>query len=668
LLLTAGACTGDDTETATEDSATDSGTTDTTECGTCGDLTGSSVSDMDHNVLSKELELTLDDAAKVEVTCTLSEAPGRWRQLVTRGDTWRYHDDGSEPAGAWTELGYSDAGWAQGLAPLGYGDPVETELDLEATTEEGAITAYFRKVFTVDDPSVLSDLALSWRADDGVALTLNGTEVARDNLPAGDLTAGTEALAKISGSDEKAYQEVTLDPTLLATGDNVLAAEVHQYNHYSEDMVLEARLLAWEAPPATPPAEVHTWRSESCATTHTVGLHGLLPEATYACEAWPTCGGTTETFTVTTGSLPEEIPRLALRDGLSNDMQGTWTLFNHSEDCLDDWRNRLVIIDPEGQVRWYWEHPTLDQKSTVDIESELLEDGTILLGGGEREEGLPIQVDLGGDIVYESGWDGAEDAIYHHDVQWQDGQILGLIDVELSGDREGFGFVRHDPTTEEVTWYWDNVASDAAGTMPATTNPDNADDPYHANSIAGLTDDDGPAVYTTLLHANVILRIDETSGEMSWVLGPGGDFTLVDTAGRPLGDEGWFSGMHAIDVWGDELWVYDNGLSRDESRALIYTLDTANRVAELTWAWGEASWRETVWGDNDKLEGGNALVTMGHAWCKGGNEAHYGALVELDPATDEMVWRVDFLDPDDASYRGQRIDGCELFSTDRWCP
>jgi hypothetical protein len=120
-------------------------------------------------------------------------------------------------------------------------------------------------------------------------------------------------------------------------------------------------------------------------------------------------------------------------------------------------------------------------------------------------------------------------------------------------------------------------------------------------------------------------------------------------------------------VWGDRLWIYDNGWDYDETRALMYTLDTDTMTAELTFAYAEAGWEEHVWGDADELDNGNVLINMGHAWCKGGNESHFGALTELAVPSATPIWRADFLDRDDASYRAQRVHGCELFANSRWC-
>ena len=53
--------------------------------------------------------------------------------VVPAGTTWRYLDNGSNQGTGWTAIAFSDAGWAQGPAELGYGDKPGRP---EATDEE----------------------------------------------------------------------------------------------------------------------------------------------------------------------------------------------------------------------------------------------------------------------------------------------------------------------------------------------------------------------------------------------------------------------------------------------------------------------------------------------------------------------------------------------------
>ena len=59
---------------------------------------------------------------------------------------------------------------------------------------------------------------------------------------------------------------------------------------------------------------------------------------------------------------------------------------------------------------------------------------------------------------------------------------------------------------------------------------------------------------------------------------------------------------------------------------------------------------------------------MAHAYCFGANKDHIGALVELDPSDNSVVWRLGFASGDDASYRSQKLNGCEIFANATVCP
>ena len=50
--------------------------------------------------------------------------------LIPAGAVWKYNDSGTNLGTAWRDPGYGDGGWASGPAQLGYGDLVETMLDL----------------------------------------------------------------------------------------------------------------------------------------------------------------------------------------------------------------------------------------------------------------------------------------------------------------------------------------------------------------------------------------------------------------------------------------------------------------------------------------------------------------------------------------------------------
>lgn len=173
--------------------------------------------------------------------------------LVDRGakTEWRYLDDGTQPAAAWTRAEFDDSGWKHGRSPLGFGESdLGTKIGFGGKAEAKHLAAYFRRTFDfADDPARLRQLIIEVRVDDGVVLYLNGRELVRQNLPAGPTTGRTRALRRVDGAEESVYQRHVVLPTALQRGRNVLAAAVHQFNAASSDLFFDLELTASEEVP-----------------------------------------------------------------------------------------------------------------------------------------------------------------------------------------------------------------------------------------------------------------------------------------------------------------------------------------------------------------------------------------------------------------------------------
>ncbi len=180
----------------------------------------------------------------------LSATPTLGQTLLPAGAVWKYLDNGSDQGAAWRASGFDDRGWASGPAQLGYGDGDEaTQVSYGADPKHKFITTYFRSSFAVADPSALSTLTLRVRRDDGVAVYLNGTEVFRNNLPAGALYT---TLASGSASDGgNTWQVASVSPGLLVAGNNVVAAEIHQAAKSSSDISFDMEVRANVPPTVT---------------------------------------------------------------------------------------------------------------------------------------------------------------------------------------------------------------------------------------------------------------------------------------------------------------------------------------------------------------------------------------------------------------------------------
>jgi acid phosphatase type 7 len=244
--------------------------------------------------------------------------------LVASGSSWKYLDKGSNQATAWRAVSFDDSSWPSGPAQLGYGDGDEaTVLGFGPDANNKFVTTYFRRSFNVADPSIFTGLSLQVMRDDGAVVYLNGAEVWRNNMPAGGVTFTTLASAAIAGADESTFLQAAISPTLLVSGNNVIAVEIHQSGGTSTDISFDLRLIASDSSsvPAvtrgpylqsgTPASVIVRWRTDiatdsrvrygtsqgnlntnadnaTVTTEHEVALAGLSPETTYFYSAGTT--------------------------------------------------------------------------------------------------------------------------------------------------------------------------------------------------------------------------------------------------------------------------------------------------------------------------------------------------------------------------------------------
>lgn len=166
--------------------------------------------------------------------------------LIPAGATWRFLDNGSNQGTAWRAPGFNDSSWDAGPAELGYGDLDESTLiSFGLNPLNKHITTYFRITFSVPDPTAYTTAILRLLRDDGAVVYLNGNELLRSNMPAGTITSSTRASSEVIGSDESELMVSTFDPSLLVSGTNTLAVEVHISDpllntDLSFDLMLEA--------------------------------------------------------------------------------------------------------------------------------------------------------------------------------------------------------------------------------------------------------------------------------------------------------------------------------------------------------------------------------------------------------------------------------------------
>lgn len=204
-----------------------------------------------------------------------------WTTVVERNSAWKWRYD-ETPITGWEGVGYDDSSWSTGNAPLGWGST-----DLGTDIASGIVgtrplTAQFRKEFTIADPADLAEVVVTYIADDGAVVYLNGNEISRDNLPAGPLTQTTYAsIARNRTAAEDNLVSVTVPATYLVAGTNVLSGQMHLGYRSSPNatfyLTADVReRVASDPPPPPAPAVTTTvvdrnsawkWRYDSTAVS-----------------------------------------------------------------------------------------------------------------------------------------------------------------------------------------------------------------------------------------------------------------------------------------------------------------------------------------------------------------------------------------------------------------
>lgn len=148
-------------------------------------------------------------------------------KLVKVGDKWRYWKVTDKPPRRWKDLKFNDARWLEGPSGIGFSRDVAYATTLN-DMRGNYIAVFMRRRFQIKDASLVVQLRLGIKYDDGFAAYINGREVARSDSMG---TLGTRFRPRqelLSEHDEKDPEEIytiKLGGGLLLSGDNILAIE-----------------------------------------------------------------------------------------------------------------------------------------------------------------------------------------------------------------------------------------------------------------------------------------------------------------------------------------------------------------------------------------------------------------------------------------------------------
>lgn len=169
--------------------------------------------------------------------------------LFNTSAEWSYYDKGSLDNTNWQAADYDDSSWTSGTAPFGYGSikgvsgstDIKTTLDYGTNSSNKRPTSYFRREFVLSKtPTDKQVVQLNYYVDDGCVIYVNGQEVARYLMPEGKITYNQYSTTYV---ETNAYAgQIVIDNSLLHSGTNTIAVEVHNTSATSSDLYWTASL------------------------------------------------------------------------------------------------------------------------------------------------------------------------------------------------------------------------------------------------------------------------------------------------------------------------------------------------------------------------------------------------------------------------------------------
>jgi hypothetical protein len=196
---------------------------------------------------------------------------------------WSYNASGANLGSAWRATNYNDAAWSSGNALLGFESTPLTEPIRSPMAASSVLTYYFRTRFHWPYTNTNALLRLRYLVDDGAVFYLNVREAYRIGISNNPVFWTNVASRTVS---DAAYEgPILFNVNYLIYGTNVFAAEVHQVNSTSTDMIFGAELEALVPPSALAearpillhrawPQPVLSWSNSSFALESATSLTG----------------------------------------------------------------------------------------------------------------------------------------------------------------------------------------------------------------------------------------------------------------------------------------------------------------------------------------------------------------------------------------------------------
>ena len=366
-----------------------------------------------------------------------------------------------------------------------------------------------------------------------------------------------------------------------------------------------------------------------------------------------------------TDPMPDGFPRFVLKESKPERMEPGPTLFSlmrWPEDGPDRDFGAVVVVDPQGEVIWYYEadHAVGDAR--------LLPNGHVLYSSGRG--GRAVEVDMLGNVVAQwhatgtpkeipDGSTGVDTETFHHEVlEMPSGNLLTLSSEVRDYDEYPSSTVDPEGPTQFASVVGDVIVEFSRdGQVRRELKLLDILDPFRTGSGSGLGGGFWQNIYGDLVegtlidwaHTNAVffdpqtnafiisarvqdavVKVDADSGEIAWILGPHDRWSSPwsDYLLTPQGVLEWPNHQHAAAVTArGTILMFDNGTNRDGpveegvpasekySRAVEYEIDEEAMEVRQVWAYGGTGSEEfysSFISDADWLPAtGNVLITAG---------------------------------------------------------
>ena len=269
---------------------------------------------------------------------------------------WRYNDTGSDLNIAWRQTTYSDASWPQGLPLFNFGGGTFA-VPINTTLSAAGLTVYFRNTFNpgtiATGSNIVNYLQISHIVDDGAVYYLNGQEIYRYNMPAGDVNYLTPAASTISGS--ATLIGPVLVPAGIVPGSNLIAVEVHNASQSSSDLTFwtSVNLVQYTTQGYFSNAVITNISVNTITVTNITGLGVVINEIMANSRSFTNVGGDTVDW-VELFNLGNEPVNLA-GYGLTDDSLNPYRFVFPSNSTIAAHGYLVVICDGTRPASTNWE-------------------------------------------------------------------------------------------------------------------------------------------------------------------------------------------------------------------------------------------------------------------------------------------------------------------------